>query len=103
MLTRDGAQVITDKTFGNHQGFDLATFDDKNAPQSPDLASFRILKTDTYAMFKSIVAKTLHYPENHIRLWVLVNRQNKTIRPDTHIPEDETTLRERELTRLRLL
>ncbi|KAB5596509.1 Ubiquitin carboxyl-terminal hydrolase [Ceratobasidium theobromae] len=88
------ARVITDKTFSNHQGFDLATFDDKNAPQSHDLPSFRILKADTYAMFKSIVAKSLHYPESHIRLWVLVNRQNKTIRPDTHIPEDEATLRE---------
>jgi hypothetical protein len=61
---------------------------------SHDLASFRVLKTDTYATFKSIVAQALHYPESHIRLWVLVNRQNKTIRPDTHIPEDEATLRE---------
>jgi len=88
------ARVITDKTFSNHQGFDLATFDDKNAPMSQDLPSFRVLKTDTYANFKSIVAQALHYPESHIRLWVLVNRQNKTIRPDTHIPEDEATLRE---------
>ncbi|CAE6431473.1 unnamed protein product [Rhizoctonia solani] len=87
------ARIITDKTFSNHQGFDLATFDDKNAPPS-DFHSLRILKTDSYAMFKSIVAKSLHYNEAHIRLWVLVNRQNKTIRPDTHIPEDEATLRE---------
>ncbi|KAG8782435.1 hypothetical protein FRC12_020829 [Ceratobasidium sp. 428] len=88
------ARVITDKTFGNHQGFDLATFEDKNSPMSQDLPSFRVLKTDTYANFKAIVAEALHYPESHIRLWVLVNRQNKTIRPDTHIPEDEATLRE---------
>lgn len=88
------ARVITDKTFSNHQGFDLATFDDKNAPASYDLASFRVLKTDTYAAFKTIVAQALHFPESNIRLWVLVNRQNKTIRPDTHIPEDEATLRE---------
>ncbi|KAG9126664.1 hypothetical protein FRC07_002537 [Ceratobasidium sp. 392] len=91
----DRVTPVTDhKTFANHQGFDLATFDDKNTPISQDLPSFRVLKTDTYATFKSIVAEQLHYPESHIRLWVLVNRQNKTIRPDTHIPEDEATLRE---------
>lgn len=88
------ARIITDKTFAAHQGFDLATFDDKNAPLTQDLPSFRVLKADTYATFKSIVAQALHYPESSIRLWVLVNRQNKTIRPDTHIPEDEATLRE---------
>ncbi|KDN51670.1 hypothetical protein RSAG8_00216, partial [Rhizoctonia solani AG-8 WAC10335] len=90
---RGAASIITDKTFANHQGFDLAAFDDKNAPQS-EVNSLRILKTDSYAMFKSIVAKTLHYNESHIRMWVLVNRQNKTIRPDAPIPEDEATLRE---------
>ncbi|KAG5646658.1 hypothetical protein DXG03_002648 [Asterophora parasitica] len=85
------AKVITDETFARHEGFDLATFDEKNWPPS-DLPSFRVLKQETYSTFKSRVAQHFNYPESQIRLWVLVNRQNKTVRPDTHIPENEPTL-----------
>ncbi|TFK76518.1 cysteine proteinase [Pluteus cervinus] len=85
------AKVITDDTFSRHEGFDLATFDEKNWPPS-DLPTFRVLKTESYSTFKSRVAQHFKYPENQIRLWVLVNRQNKTVRPDTHIPENEPTL-----------
>ena len=84
-------QVITDDTFTQHEGFDLATFDEKNWPPS-DLPSFRVLKQENYSTFKSRVAHHFNYPENQIRLWVLVNRQNKTVRPDAHIPENEPSL-----------
>ncbi|KAM6500566.1 ICP0-binding domain of Ubiquitin-specific protease 7 domain containing protein [Amanita muscaria] len=85
------AKIITDETFANHEGFDLASFDEKNWPPS-DLPTFRVLKQETYRVFKSRVAQHFGYPENQIRLWVLVNRQNKTVRPDAHIPENEPTL-----------
>lgn len=84
-------QVITDETFQQHEGFDLASFDEKNWPQS-ELPVFRILKTETYHTFKARIAQHFNYPESHFRLWVLVNRQNKTVRPDTHIPENEQSL-----------
>ena len=85
------SKVITDETFQQHQGFDLASFDDKNWPAS-ELPTFRVLKTESYLQFKSRVARHFHYKESQIRLWVLVNRQNKTVRPDTHIPESEQGL-----------
>ncbi|PPQ63077.1 hypothetical protein CVT24_005932 [Panaeolus cyanescens] len=85
------AKVITDETFAQHEGFDLASFDEKNWPPS-DLPSFRVLKQESYSTFKSRVAHHFNLPENKIRLWVLVNRQNKTVRPDTHIPENEPGL-----------
>ncbi|TFY81764.1 hypothetical protein EWM64_g2248 [Hericium alpestre] len=85
------AKVITDETFTQHEGFDLASFDEKNWPPS-ELPTFRVLKQETYSTFKTRVAQHFNYPENQIRLWVLVNRQNKTVRPDTHIPENEPTL-----------
>ncbi|KAJ6502615.1 hypothetical protein C8R45DRAFT_977205 [Mycena sanguinolenta] len=85
------AKVITDESFARHEGFDLATFDEKNWPPS-DLPSFRVLKQETYSTFKSRVAQHFNYPESQVRLWVLVNRQNKTVRPDTPIPENEPTL-----------
>ncbi|OSC99045.1 cysteine proteinase [Trametes coccinea BRFM310] len=85
------AKVITDQTFADHEGFDLASFDERNWPAT-DLPSFRVLKNEPYSTFKSRVAQHFNYPENQIRLWVLVNRQNKTVRPDTHIPENEPQL-----------
>jgi len=87
------AKVITDETFQAHQGFDLATFDDKNWPPT-ELPTFRVLKTEPYLKFKSRVAEYFKKPESQTRLWVLVNRQNKTVRPDTHIPETEHGLSE---------
>jgi ubiquitin carboxyl-terminal hydrolase 7 len=84
-------QVITDDTFSRHEGFDLAAFDEKNWPAS-ELPTFRVLKQETYSVFKGRVAQHFNIPENQIRLWVLVNRQNKTVRPDTPIPENEPTL-----------
>ncbi|KAF9792792.1 cysteine proteinase [Thelephora terrestris] len=85
------AKVITDETFSRHEGFDLAVFDERNWPLS-DLPTFRVLKQETYSVFKSRVAQHFGYPESQIRLWVLVNRQNKTVRPDAHIPENEPSL-----------
>ena len=85
------AKVITDETFARHEGFDLAVFDERNWPLS-DLPTFRVLKQETYSVFKSRVAQHFGYPESQIRLWVLVNRQNKTVRPDAHIPENEPSL-----------
>ncbi|TFL07619.1 hypothetical protein BDV98DRAFT_558165 [Pterulicium gracile] len=85
------AKIITDETFQRHEGFDLASFDDKNWPQS-ELPTFRVLKNETYTTFKGRVAQHFNYPDNRFRLWVLVNRQNKTVRPDTFVPENEPTL-----------
>ncbi|KAF9643693.1 cysteine proteinase [Thelephora ganbajun] len=85
------AKVITDETFSLHQGFDLAVFDERNGPLS-DLPIFRALKKEKYRVFKSRVARHFAYPESQIRLWVLVNRQNRTVRPDVSIPENEPSL-----------
>lgn len=87
------AKVITDETFQAHQGFDLASFDEKNWPPT-DLPTFRVLKNEPYLKFKNRVAEHFQKDESAIRLWVLVNRQNKTVRPDTHIPETEQNLSE---------
>ena len=91
-------QVITDDTFTKHEGFDLASFDEKTSPPS-DLPTFRVLKQENYSAFKRRVAHHFNYPENQIRLWVLVNRQNKTIRPDAYIPENEPALSPPKFTR----
>ncbi|KAG8878853.1 hypothetical protein FRB98_005967 [Tulasnella sp. 332] len=85
------AKIITDDSFSKHQGFDLAAFEDKTWPAS-ELATFRVLKQELYSTFKGRVANHFNVPEQQIRLWVLVNRQNKTVRPDIFVPETEATL-----------
>lgn len=84
-------KLITEDTFKVHQGFDLATFEERNLPAS-DLPSFRVLKSEPFTSFKSKLAQQFSLDESHLRLWVLVNRQNKTVRPDTVVPENDPNL-----------
>jgi ubiquitin carboxyl-terminal hydrolase 7 len=51
-----------------------------------------VAKQQPFLDFKSKLAQDLGYQPNQIRLWVLVNRQNKTVRPDTVVPEHDPTL-----------
>ena len=82
---------MTEETFSRHEGFDLANFDERGWPAS-ELPSFRVLKEESYSTFKSRVAHRFRVREDKIRLWVLVNRQNKTVRVEKPIPETEPTL-----------
>ncbi|KIM26035.1 hypothetical protein M408DRAFT_330816 [Serendipita vermifera MAFF 305830] len=84
-------KIITEKTFHQHQGFDLATFEDKTW-QPSDLPTFRVLKQEAYTKFKNRVAQSMDLPNDRIRLWVLVGRQNKTVRPDVPIPDNDPSL-----------
>lgn len=90
-------QIITDESFAQHQGFDLASFDEKNWPPS-ELPTLRVLKAESYLVFKRRVAQHFNLPEQQMRLWVLVNRQNKTVRPDTPVPENDANLSELKFT-----
>ncbi|KAI6001236.1 ICP0-binding domain of ubiquitin-specific protease 7-domain-containing protein [Pisolithus albus] len=85
------ARVVTDDTFARHEGFDLATFGEKNWPQS-DLPTFRVPVKETYGTFKLRVAMHLKLPSNNVRLWVLVYRSNKTVRLDAPILENDPSL-----------
>jgi len=82
------AKVITDDIFTRHEGFDLASFDERNLPAT-ELPTFRIMKTETFAVFKQRIAAYFKLSERDFRLWVLVNRQNKTIRPDVPIHDSD--------------
>ncbi|CAO3672198.1 unnamed protein product [Umbelopsis vinacea] len=83
--------IITDDTFKKYQGFDLASFDEK-AGESPAYLSYRTRKEDTLESFKAALCESLNVPYDHIRLWILVNRQNRTVRPDAPILEADYRL-----------
>lgn len=84
ILTIYTTQIITDETFTKYQGFDLASFDEK-AGETPAYLSYRTKKDDTLESFKDALCENLGVPADHIRLWILVNRQNRTVRPDAPI------------------
>ncbi|KAK4048743.1 ubiquitin-specific protease ubp15 [Microbotryomycetes sp. JL221] len=84
-------KLITEETFARHQGFDLATFDDRTVPAT-DLPSYRVMKSQPFVDFRNQVARQYGHAPEDVRLWVLVNRQNKTIRPDAPVPDTDPTL-----------
>ncbi|GAA5919656.1 hypothetical protein JCM1841_005211 [Sporobolomyces salmonicolor] len=85
------AKVITEQTFQQHQGFDLATFDDRTVPAT-ELPTYRVPKAQTFLDFRALVAKDHGHNPEDIRLWVLVNRQNKTVRPDAPVTDQDPTM-----------
>lgn len=56
------------------------------------MTNHRELKTTLFTDFKAKVAQAQGVPNEQVRLWVLVNRQNKTVRPDVVVPENDPAL-----------
>jgi ubiquitin carboxyl-terminal hydrolase 7 len=81
-------KIIDIGTFQHHDGVDLASFDplDKNAQEW--VHSFRVRRDLTWLGFYQHIAEANQTTRDNIRLWHLVNRQNKTVRPDVPIPPD---------------
>ncbi|RIB11624.1 hypothetical protein C2G38_2042511 [Gigaspora rosea] len=77
-------KIVTPQIFAQNQGLDLANFDDLLFA----IPQFKVLKSETYRNFKCIAAKRFGYSVEQIRFWILVNRQNKTVRPDTPINDN---------------
>jgi ubiquitin carboxyl-terminal hydrolase 7 len=85
--------VVTEDNFKAYQGFDLTTWDaESEGAAVPNI--YRVLKTSTLAEFARTVAENMQLPAEQIRLWIMVNRQNKTIRPDQPIPDMSSSLEE---------
>lgn len=85
--------VVTEDNFKAYQGFDLTAWETDHEDDSvPKI--YRVLKTLTLAEFSKTVAESMQLPTELIRLWIMVNRQNKTIRPDQPIPDMELSMEE---------
>lgn len=88
------AKVITDDTFGHYGSTDLCAFDanpdvDASAPRS-----YRIRRAMTMEEFTAQVAEDMGQDPRKMRFWLMVNRQNKTIRPDQPIMDLRPTVEE---------
>ncbi|CAG8740288.1 749_t:CDS:2, partial [Dentiscutata erythropus] len=80
-------KIVTPAIFERYQGFDLVNFKERQYPLS-ELPQFKILKSETYEAFKTMISQKFEIPVEQIRLWIFVKRQNRTIRPDTPITDD---------------
>lgn len=85
--------VLTEESFRSHHGFDLTSADlpsgDPALPQQ-----YRILKTTKVGEFAQQLAEEKGIDASRVRFWVMVNRQNKTTRPDQVIKDPEMTVEE---------
>jgi ubiquitin carboxyl-terminal hydrolase 7 len=85
--------VINEQTFQSHHGFDLFSPDSQDDdPALP--AQYRVLRTKKIGEFAKDIAEERGLKEESIRFWAMVNRQNKTARPDQVIRDSDLTVEE---------
>ncbi|KAK4185020.1 putative ubiquitin carboxyl-terminal hydrolase [Podospora australis] len=88
-----GVKAITEVTFQAHGGTDLANFEaTSDEPGAPRY--YRFLRTAPVQEVVNWVANDLGLSPNRVRLWAMVNRQNKTIRPDQPVMDFTQTVEE---------
>ncbi|KAF9932989.1 hypothetical protein FBU30_006813 [Linnemannia zychae] len=78
------ARVVSDDDFRAHNGFDLYNTTSEAAGKA-----LKVKKKDNFATFKRTLAEDHGIPEDQLRVWTLVKRQNDTFRTDVPIPDTE--------------
>jgi ubiquitin carboxyl-terminal hydrolase 7 len=89
-----GVKAITEATFEQHGGTDLTSFD-ANPDEDPAAPRYyKMLRTATMAEVVNHIAQDIGQDPRRVRLWIMVNRQNRTIRPDQPVTELRLTVEE---------
>jgi hypothetical protein len=69
----------------------LATFDAKHWPP-PEHTLFHVSKHETFRNFKAQLLDYFGYSQQHqSRLWVIINRDNNTVRADAEYQDEPAT------------
>ncbi|QSS53188.1 ubiquitin carboxyl-terminal hydrolase [Histoplasma capsulatum var. duboisii H88] len=85
--------LLTDESFKSHHGFDLTSLDLE--PDNPAAAKIhRVLRAKKVGEFAADIAEEKGLTPDQVRLWVMVNRQNKTTRPDQPLKDLEMSVEE---------
>ncbi|KAM7208755.1 hypothetical protein V8F20_000918 [Naviculisporaceae sp. PSN 640] len=89
-----GVKAITEATFQHYGGTDLAEFDAplEQGPGAPRY--YRVLRAATMQEVVADIAQDIGQDPKRVRVWVMVNRQNKTIRPDQPVMDLRSTVEE---------
>ncbi|KAI8331821.1 hypothetical protein EDC96DRAFT_548710 [Choanephora cucurbitarum] len=82
------ALIADDDTFRANTSFDFANFDEKDNC----VYVHKVKKTQTFGDFKKEVADKIQLPPSEFRFWIMVNRQNRTVRIDMPISEEDDKL-----------
>ncbi|KAF8460666.1 hypothetical protein BDZ91DRAFT_738896 [Kalaharituber pfeilii] len=85
-------QVIDNTHFKSHEGFDLAAWDDTDGEPAASPRAYKVLKNDPFGKLVARVANDMNETPERVRLWSMVNRQNKTVRPDQPILDLDMTV-----------
>ncbi|EAQ85996.1 hypothetical protein CHGG_07249 [Chaetomium globosum CBS 148.51] len=89
-----GVKAITEATFQQHGNTDLASFDATPDEDSAAPRLYRFLRTATMQELVDQIAADIEQDPKRVRLWIMVNRQNKTIRPDQPVMDLRPTVEE---------
>ena len=83
--------LISDESFKSHHGFDLTSADlDPTDPAAAKI--YRALRTRKVGEFAKEIAEEKGLKPDQIMFWVMVNRQNKTTRPDQPLRDLEISV-----------
>lgn len=88
------AKVVTNETFKKFGGTDMCRFDASSTEDDSAPKSYRIRKATIMEDFVKQVAEDIGQDPRKVRLWLMVNRQNKTIRPDQPVMDLRLTVEE---------
>lgn len=86
--------VATEENFKAYQGVDLVPWQNEDAEDPATPKTHRMLKSMTVADFTTYIAKHLEKESDLLRPWIMVNRQNGTVRPDHPLNWQDMTLQE---------
>ncbi|KAK7967391.1 ubiquitin carboxyl-terminal hydrolase [Apiospora aurea] len=78
-------KVVNEDTFKHHGSTDLTYFDGDAKVDAAAPRSYKINKKASMEEVISIIGEDIKQDPRRIRLWLMVNRQNKTTRPDQPI------------------
>jgi ubiquitin carboxyl-terminal hydrolase 7 len=87
-------RVVTDETYRAHSGTDLATFTEDPEKDPSAARAYRLLRQSTVQDLTARIADEMGQDPHKVRFWCMVNRQNKTIRPDQPITDARMTIEE---------
>lgn len=88
------ARVITGDTFQQYGSTDLGSFENTSDTDPSAPKSYRIRRAMPLSEFVEQIASDIGQDAKRLRLWLMVNRQNKTVRPDLPIMDLQPTVEE---------
>lgn len=81
-------KVITPDTFKAYGGTDLTNFDLTHSEEEPAAPhAYRLLRKSTFEELAVKVGEDTGVDPRRLRFWSMVNRQNKTVRPDAPVSD----------------